>query len=85
LVAPRRRRALTGALWLIVSGAFRLYLHLFGGNPVFGVLGGARVVLLWLYLLSLGLLIGAELNAVLAERRARPALAKRFLSSALPR
>lgn len=60
--------ALTGVLWLVVSAGFRLYLLLFGGNPVFGVLGGALVMLLWMYLLSLALLIGAELNAVLAER-----------------
>ena len=60
--------ALTGALWLLVSFGFRLYLQLFGGNLVFGVLGGALVVLLWLYMLSLSLLVGAELNAVLAKR-----------------
>ncbi|MDQ4069201.1 MAG: YihY/virulence factor BrkB family protein [Actinomycetota bacterium] len=60
--------ALTGALWLLASGGLRLYLELFGGNPVFGVLGGALVVLLWVYLLSLALLVGAELNAVLAQR-----------------
>lgn len=62
--------ALTGVLWLAVSVGFRLYLQLFGGNPVFGVLGGALVVLLWVYVLSLALLVGAELNAVLAERTA---------------
>ena len=62
--------ALTGVLWLVVSVGFRLYLQLFGGNPVFGVLGGALVVLLWMYVLSLALLVGAELNAVLAERAA---------------
>ena len=60
--------ALTGTLWLLVSAGFRLYLQLFGGNPVFKILGGALVVLLWLYLLSLALLLGAELNAVLAAR-----------------
>ena len=60
--------AVTGVLWLIVSAGLRLYLHLFGGNPVFGILGGALVMLLWLYVLSLALLVGAELNAVLAER-----------------
>lgn len=60
--------ACTGVLWLFVSFGFRLYLQLFGGNPVFGVLGGALVVLLWLYMLSLALLIGAELNAVLCGR-----------------
>lgn len=60
--------ALTGVLWLVVSLGFRLYLQLFGGNPVFGILGGALVVLLWMYLLSLALLVGAELNAVLVKR-----------------
>lgn len=65
--------ALTGALWLVISFGFRLYLQLFGGNPVFGVLGGALVVLLWLYMLSLALLVGAELNAVLADRSLRGA------------
>lgn len=64
---------LAGGLWLAVSVGLRVYLHLFGGNPVFGLLGGALVILLWLYLLSLGLLIGAELNAVLGCRRAAPA------------
>ncbi|MDQ4130791.1 MAG: YihY/virulence factor BrkB family protein [Actinomycetota bacterium] len=58
----------TGVLSLLVSLAFRLYLAVFGGNPVFGVLGGALIVLMWLYLLSAALLCGAELNAVLAQR-----------------
>ena len=61
--------ALTGVLWLAISVGFRLYLHLVGGNEVFRVLGGALVVLLWLYMLSLALLVGAELNAVLARER----------------
>lgn len=58
-----------GLLWLAVSLGLRVYLEVFGGNQVLGVLGGAIVVLLWLYLLSLSLLLGAEVNAVLAERR----------------
>ncbi len=60
----------TPVLWLAVSVAFRLYLHFVGGNEVFRVLGGALVVVLWLYMLSLALLVGAELNAVLARGRA---------------
>lgn len=60
--------ALTGVLWLLVSWGLRMYLQFFGGNPVFGILGGALVVLLWLYFLSLALLLGAEMNAVLAMR-----------------
>lgn len=58
--------AVTGALWLAVSVGFRLYLELFGGNEVFGVLGGALILLIWLYLLSAALLVGGEVNAVLA-------------------
>lgn len=63
--------ALTGVLWLLVSAGLRLYLALFGGNPIFGILGGALVVLVWLYFLSLSLLLGGELNAVLAQRSDR--------------
>ncbi len=64
--------ALAGLGWLLSSLAFRAYLAIFGGNPVFGVLGGALVVLLWLYLLSLALMLAAEVNAVLdAERPPR--------------
>ncbi len=57
--------AVVGGGWLLVSLGFRAYLAVFGENPVFGVLGGALVVLLWFYLLSLALMIGAEVNAVL--------------------
>jgi membrane protein len=64
--------ALTGVLWLLVSGGLRVYLGVFGGNPIFGILSGALVVLVWMYLLSLALLLGAELNAVLAERADAP-------------
>ena len=44
----------------------RSYLAVLGGNPVFGILGGALVILLWFYLLSLALMLGAEVNAMLA-------------------
>ncbi len=54
-----------GIGWVLGSLAVRTYLAVFGGNPVFGVLGGALVILLWLYLLSLALILGAEVNAVL--------------------
>lgn len=83
-VAPNHRtpwRAdLTGAvtaslLVLAVSGGFRAYLEVSGGsNEVFGVLGSAISLLLWLYLMSLSMLVGGELNAILwARRREDPA------------
>jgi membrane protein len=62
---------LTGVLWLVFSGGLRLYIELAqAGNAVFGALGGALIVLLWLWLLSLAVLIGGELNQVLLDERA---------------
>ncbi len=79
-VAPHRRspwrRELPGAVvatawWMVVSLGFRTYLDVAssGANAVFGLLGGALSMLVWLYLLAMGLLAGAELNAVAASRR----------------
>jgi membrane protein len=60
---------LAGGLWVLTSTGFQLYLRLAGdGNQVFGALGGALTLLFWLYLLSIGLLLGGELNSVLAGR-----------------
>ncbi|CAN5123792.1 YihY family inner membrane protein [soil metagenome] len=63
---------LAATSWLVVSLGFRLYLLVAAeGNQVFGVLGGALSLLVWLYLIGIGLLLGGELNAILAERRRR--------------
>ena len=78
--APRRRTPwrtdLPGAVvgtvwWLAVSLGFRVYLDAAssGMNAVFGLLGGALSLLIWLYLLAMGLLVGAETNRVLNDRR----------------
>lgn len=57
---------LTGVLWLVFSGGFRLYLEVAQqGNAVFGALGGALIVLLWFWVLALAVLIGGELNELL--------------------
>ena len=59
---------LTGVLWLAFSFGLQVYLEVAGeANQVLGVVGGVMTVLVWLYLLSLGLLLGGELNAVLAR------------------
>ena len=72
----RWRRELPGAAiatawWLVASTGFRLYLGLAssGMNTVFGLLGGALSLLFWLYLLSMGLLVGAVCNSLIARRR----------------
>jgi membrane protein len=62
---------LTATLWLLVSLGFRLYLRVAAnGNEVFGILGGTLTLLLWLYVLGVGLILGGELNAILLRRRA---------------
>lgn len=79
-VAPNHRSPwryeLPGALlatvwWLLVSIGFSTYLDLAssGANAVFGFLGGALSLLFWLYLMSTGLLLGAEVNSLIAVRR----------------
>jgi membrane protein len=66
----------TAAAWVAVTFGFKLYVTIVGGaNPVLGVLGAAIVSLTWLYLLAVTTLVGAELNAVLADRRAAAARA----------
>lgn len=75
---PPWRQDLPGALlaailWLVVSAGFNLYLQIAaGGNPVYSVLGGGLILLIWLYLLSLSLLLGGELNSLLAQGDSRP-------------
>ena len=77
-LAPNRRTAwrwnlpgavLAAAVWITTSAGFRVYLGVTGdGNQVFGALGGSLILLFWLYLLGIGLVLGGELNAVLAAR-----------------
>lgn len=55
--------------WVGASFGLRVYLGLaVGTEQVLGTLGGSLIILLWLYLLALGLLLGGEVNAVIAHR-----------------
>ncbi|MEX2290547.1 MAG: YihY/virulence factor BrkB family protein [Mycobacteriales bacterium] len=61
---------LAGALWGLATVGFRIYLGFAAeSNRVLGAFGGGAIVMTWTYLLSLGLLLGGELNAVLVQRR----------------
>jgi membrane protein len=63
---------LVGAvLWLVVSGAFGLYVSsdYASYGKTYGSLAGVIILIFWLYLSALTILVGGELNAEV-ERRA---------------
>jgi membrane protein len=54
--------------WAILSALFRLYVENFGNyNKVYGAVGAVIVLLLWLYMSSLVLLLGDQLNVTVGE------------------
>lgn len=56
-------------IWTLASVAFSVYAENFGGyNKTYGTLGGAVVLGLWMYISSLAILLGAELNAELEHQ-----------------
>jgi membrane protein len=51
-------------LWVVVSLLFKVYIAKFTDyNATYGAVGGVIVLLLWFYVSSLAILVGAELNA----------------------
>jgi membrane protein len=69
--------AVAVAVWLAISGLFAFYTSHFGSyNKTWGSLAAVIVMLTWLWLSSLALLFGAELNAE-ADRRRRGEQARR--------
>lgn len=69
------RRVLPGAvlavvLWLVISWAFGIYVSTLAEYAVFyGSLAAVAVLLVWLWLASLAILVGAELNSQLEGLR----------------
>jgi membrane protein len=59
------------ALWLLVSWGFTYYAENFGSyEKVYGSIGGAIVLLTWLYLSGLIFVVGGEINALLEHESA---------------
>jgi len=70
-IDARRRRILSPgglvgvAIWIVASAAFFFYVSNFGKyGATYGAFAGAVILLLWLYISSIALLFGAELNSV---------------------
>ncbi len=60
---------LATVLWFSVTVGFRAYLQHFGDfGTIYGSLGAAMALLVWMYMISLVVLVGAEFNALLFPR-----------------
>ena len=58
------------AAWLFVSAAFSFYVTNFSNySLLYGSIGAIVVLLLWLYLSSIVMIMGAEFNALLIDRK----------------
>ena len=58
--------------WLLLSQAFGLYVSNFGNyDSTYGSFGAVIAFLLWLYLVGVVVLLGAEVNAMLEPRGRR--------------
>ncbi len=56
-------------IWAVASWGFSVYVRNFGKyEATYGALGGVIVLLLWMWISSLVLLIGAEINAIIEHR-----------------
>jgi membrane protein len=73
---PRRGRPimpgalLAAVLWLLITLAFAWYVRNIGNyNVLYGSIGAAIALLVWMYLLALISLIGFEFNEALPSRR----------------
>ena len=74
---PRMRWVTWGAgvatvLWLIGSALFSFYINNFGSyNETYGALAGVIILLLWLFLTSFVVLLGAEINSEMEHQTAQ--------------
>ncbi|GAB4145771.1 MAG: YihY/virulence factor BrkB family protein [Cyanobacteria bacterium J069] len=59
---------LAAIFWAVLSNLFRLYVSNFADyNRVYGAVGAVIILLLWLYLTSLVMLLGDEVNVTVGE------------------
>ncbi|WP_054940057.1 YihY/virulence factor BrkB family protein [Paenibacillus ihuae] len=80
-IAPSRRlrlrEVMPGAFfstigWITTSVLFSVYVNQFSDfTKTYGSLGGVMILLIWLYISSIIILAGGEINAILRNRRTR--------------
>lgn len=76
--APKRRWVIPGALlatllWLLASWGFSFYVSNFGSyGEVYGSISAVVVMLLWLFITSFIILLGAELNSEIEKYARQP-------------
>lgn len=78
---------LAAIAWALLSNLFRLYVSHFGNyNRAYGAVGAAIILLLWLYMSSLVVLLGNQLNVTVgaAMSTAKPQSSPRHSSSSKP-
>ncbi len=76
---------LAAVSWAVISGLFRLYVSNFGNyNRSYGAVGAVIVLMLWLYLSSWVMLIGAQLNVTVGEAMQRAKLKSAILQDSQP-
>ncbi|MGH9406801.1 MAG: YihY/virulence factor BrkB family protein [Terriglobia bacterium] len=62
--------AFTVVAWVIAGGGFNLYLSHFGSyQRTYGVLGTFVVLMIWVYIMSIVVLVGAEINSIAESRK----------------
>ena len=60
------------ALWLLISIAFRVYLHFFNSySATYGSLGAVIILMLWLYFTGAAVLTGGEINSEIENAAAK--------------
>jgi membrane protein len=76
-VQQRLKHSLPGAvlgttLWILISAAVNAYVsHFANYNKTYGTIGAVIALMLWLYVSSIAILIGAELNSELLKAEGR--------------
>jgi membrane protein len=65
-------------LWLIASWGFSMYVSHFGKyDKIYGSLGGVIILMLWMWISTLAVLLGAEINVVIEHRSPLPSFHSR--------